>query len=89
MALGASAKDLQSRILLDTLRLAAMGMLIGVAASWVLTQSLSGLLFGVGSTDPATFLATLAILTIVAAMAGYIPARRASRIDPIIALRAN
>ena len=89
MALGASATDMQSHILIETLRLAAMGTLIGVAASWVLTRALAGLLFGVGATDPATFFATIAILTIVAAMAGYIPARRASRIDPITALRAN
>lgn len=89
MALGASAKDLQSRILLETLRLAALGMLIGVAASWVLTRSLAGLLFGVDSTDPVTFIGTLVLLTSVAAMAGYFPARRASRIDPIASLRAN
>jgi predicted lysophospholipase L1 biosynthesis ABC-type transport system permease subunit len=89
IALGASAEDLQSRILLQTLRLAAMGMLIGVAASWMLTRALGGLMFGIGTTDPATFLGTLVILTVVAATAGYFPARRASRIDPILALRAN
>ncbi len=89
MALGASAGDLQARIILQTLALAALGMLIGVAASWVLTRSLTGLLFGVTSTDPATFLGMLALLTVVALAAGFFPARRASRIDPMAALRAN
>ena len=89
MALGASAGDLQASILLQTLRLAAIGMSVGVAASWVLTRTLSGLLFGVASTDPMTFIGMLAILTVVAIAAGYFPARRASRIDPMVALRAS
>ncbi len=87
MALGASAGNLKAGILLQTLRLAAMGLVIGVAASWVLTRALSGLLYGVTSTDPVTFLGMLVILTGVAATAGYSPARRASRIDPMAALR--
>ncbi len=89
MALGASAGNVQSRIILQTLGLAAMGMLIGVAASWILTGALSGLLFGVTSTDPVTFLGMLVVLTAVAVLAGYFPARRASRIDPMAALRSN
>jgi ABC-type antimicrobial peptide transport system permease subunit len=89
MALGASAGDLQARIILQTLGLAGLGMLSGVAASLILTRALSGLLFGVTATDPATFLGMLAILTVVAIAAGYVPARRASRIDPMVALRAN
>ncbi len=89
MALGASALNLQSGIILQTLSLAAMGMLIGVLASWLLARALSSLLFGVTSTDPATFLGMLIVLTAVAALAGYLPARRASRIDPMIALRAD
>ncbi len=89
MALGASAADLQSRIIMQTLRLAAIGMLLGAAASWALARSLSGFLFGVTSTDPATFLGMLIVLTAVALLGGYLPARRASRIDPMIALRAS
>lgn len=89
MALGASAGQLQGGIILQTLRLAAIGMAIGVVASWFVTCALSGLLFGVTPTDPATFVGMLTVLTIVAALAGYLPARRASRIDPISALRAD
>lgn len=89
MALGASATDLQMRVIMQTLALAAAGMLLGVAGSWALARALKGFLFGVTSTDPLTFVAMLIVLTSVAVMAGYLPARRASRIDPMVALRAN
>jgi predicted permease len=89
MALGASAESLQASILFQTLTLAAIGMLIGVISSWVLARAIRGLLFGVTSTDPATFAAMLLLLTAVAALAGYLPARRASRIDPMVALRIS
>jgi predicted permease len=89
MALGASAEMLQRSILLQTLGLAGIGMVVGVVASWVLARALSGLLFGVTSSDPVTFGGMLVILTGVAALAGYLPARRASRIDPMSALRMS
>lgn len=89
MALGASAGDVQSSIMLRTLGLAAIGMLIGVTASWILTRAMEGLLYGVSSTDPVTFAAMLGVLTVVALAAGYLPARRASRIDPMVALRES
>ena len=89
MALGASAETLQRSILLQTLGLAGIGMVVGVVASWALARTLSGLLFGVTSSDPVTFLGMLVILTAVAALAGYLPARRASRIDPMSALRMS
>jgi predicted permease len=89
MALGASAETLQRSILLQTLGLAGIGMVVGVVASWVLARTLSGLLFGVTSSDPVTFLGMLVILTAVAALAGYLPARRASQIDPMAALRMS
>jgi ABC-type antimicrobial peptide transport system permease subunit len=74
---------------LQTLGLAAIGMVVGVVASWLLARTLSGLLFGVTSSDPVTFAGMLVILTAVAALAGYLPARRASRIDPMEALRIS
>jgi predicted permease len=89
MALGASAETLQRGILLQTLGLAGIGMVVGILASLALARTLSGLLFGVTSSDPATFVGMLVILTGVAALAGYLPARRASRIDPTSALRMS
>jgi predicted permease len=89
MALGASAIDLQRGIVLRTLGLAALGLGAGLIASRVLARALGSLLFGVTSSDPATFAAIGALLVAVAAIAGYIPARRASRIDPMVALRSN
>jgi ABC-type antimicrobial peptide transport system permease subunit len=89
MALGASAGNLQARIVSHTLGLAGLGMLLGMGASWALARTLTGLLFGVTPADPVTFLGMLIALTTVAAIAGYLPARRASRIDPMAALRAN
>jgi predicted permease len=89
MALGASAGDVQRRIVGQTLTLAVTGMAIGIAASWLLGRSLSGLLYGVTASDPVTFAVMLTVLTAVALVAGYVPARRASRIDPLIALRAE
>ncbi len=89
MALGASAEALQRSILLQTLGLAAIGMVAGAVASWVLARTLNGMLFGVTPSDPLTFAAMAVILAAVAGIAGYLPARRASRIEPMSALRAS
>ncbi|HKV25893.1 MAG TPA: ABC transporter permease [Candidatus Acidoferrum sp.] len=89
MALGASAERLQKSILLQTMGLAGIGVAIGIVASWMLARAMSGLLFGVTANDPVTFAGMLVVLTIVAAMAGWLPARRASRIDPMAALRIS
>jgi predicted permease len=89
MALGASAGTLQARIILQTLGLAAAGMAIGAVGSWILSRWLSGMLFETTASDPVTFVGMLVVLGTVSAVAGYLPARRASRIDPSVALRAN
>jgi hypothetical protein len=89
MALGASAGRLQARIVAQTLALAGIGMLLGMGASWAVARVFEGLLYGVTPGDPTTFLVMLVTLSLVAAAAGYLPARRASRIDPMAALRAN
>ena len=88
MALGASGAKLQVSIVGRTLSLAAMGMLLGTVASWAVAHAIGGLLFGVTPADPVTFAGMLALLTVVAAAASYLPARRASRIDPAVALRS-
>ena len=89
MALGASATDLQRRIVLRTLALAALGLALGMTASRILSRSLGSLLFGITTGDPSTFIGVGTLLIAVAAIAGYIPAWKASRIDPIVALRSN
>jgi predicted permease len=89
MALGASPFDVQSRIVIRTLGLSALGMVAGVAVSWIVVRSVSGLLYGIPTGDPPTFAATAALLTAIAALAGYLPARRASKIDPMICLRSE
>jgi predicted permease len=89
MALGASSAGLQAGIVRQTLGLAAIGMVLGTAASWALARAIGGLLYGVTANDPVTFAGMWIVLTAVAAIAGYLPARRASRIDPSIALRAS
>ncbi len=89
MALGASVRDLQVRILLQTLSLAGVGMLIGSCFAWFLSRALGSLLFGVTTDDPATFVGMMAALTAVACLAGYLPALRVSKIEPITALRAS
>ena len=89
MALGASPYHVQSRIVLRTLALAATGMVAGVSLSWLLVRSVSGLLYGIPSGDPITFAGAALILTLIAGLAGYLPARRASKIDPMICLRSD
>lgn len=89
IALGASTSKVQGRIVMQTLGLAAIGMALGAMASSGLARSLSGLLFGITYGDPVTFSASAAVLLLVAGLAGYLPARRAARIDPMVALRTD
>jgi len=89
MALGARAGEVQARIVRQTLLLAAAGIALGTAGSWALARTMQSLLYGVTATDPITFAGMLGVLTAVALMAGYLPARRASRIDPATILRAE
>jgi putative ABC transport system permease protein len=87
MALGATAHDVQKLILLQGMTPVAIGTIIGLSASVALTKLISGLLFGVKTTDLATLITVTLLLVVIALIANYIPARRAIRVDPLSALR--
>jgi len=87
VALGARRWDVLRLVLSHSAQMAVLGVLIGVAASLALTRLMSKMLYGVSATDPITFFAVAIILTCVALAASYLPARRAMRVDPIVALR--
>ena len=87
MALGARGGDVIRLIGTSGVRLALAGTVLGAVGAFALTRFLSGMLFGVSSLDPLTFAAMAGTLIAVTLFACYIPARRASRVDPLIALR--
>lgn len=87
VALGASSGDVLAMILSQGMRTILIGLLIGVAGSLALTRTMASLLFGVTATDPLTFVTVTALLIGVALLACYIPARRATKVDPMVALR--
>ena len=87
MALGARYGDVMRLVLGEGLRMALVGVIAGVAAAAGLTRLMEHQLFGVGAQDPLTFGVVAVVLSVVAAAACYIPARRAVRVDPMVALR--
>jgi predicted permease len=87
MALGATVVNVQLRVVAKTLRLALIGIVLGAIASFAMARAITSLLFAVQPNDPPTFTSTILLLTVVAIVAGYVPARRASRINPMTALR--
>jgi putative ABC transport system permease protein len=89
VALGADTTKVRDLIIGDGARLATIGVAIGLAGALVLSRLMNSLLFGVGARDPLTFVGVAGLLAAVAVIASWLPARRASRVDPIVALRAD
>jgi ABC-type antimicrobial peptide transport system permease subunit len=89
MALGAPPAQLRGMVLRQVSRMAAIGGAIGLGAAVLLGQAARALLFGVQVSDPLVLLAAIGVLAAIVFTAGYLPARRASRIDPVVALRSE
>jgi ABC-type antimicrobial peptide transport system permease subunit len=89
MALGANAGAVMRDVLRQGLTLTGLGLAAGLAGSYLATQSLTSLLFGVTPHDAATFVAVSALFIATALCAAYIPSRRATRVDPAVALRSD
>jgi ABC-type antimicrobial peptide transport system permease subunit len=89
MALGASASHVRRRVLMSTLRLAVIGVALGAAVSIETARLIASMLFATSPWDTVTYCAMAVALLAVAAIAGYVPALRASRIDPLVALRSE
>ena len=87
MALGARRSEVLTAIMRETALLTAMGVVIGLAAVFGVTRFIATLLHGIGPTDPVTIAGSVALMAIVAAVAGYIPAHRVAVIDPMVTLR--
>lgn len=89
IALGARRLDVLRMTVMQSLKLVGMGLAIGLAIAFVLTRVMASLLFGISATDPITFISISLVLTMVAMVATYLPALRATKVDPMIALRAQ
>jgi putative ABC transport system permease protein len=87
MALGARRKDVLSLVVAQGMKLLLLGVAAGAVAAFVLTPVMSSLLFGISPTDPVTFAGSVIFLALVALLACYIPARRAAKVEPMVALR--
>jgi predicted permease len=89
MALGATGRDVRRQVLWSTMRLGALGVVLGLIGSFAVARAIASLLYGTSPADPLTFVATALLLVLVVAAGGYVPALRASRIEPMSALRAE
>jgi putative ABC transport system permease protein len=89
LAIGAEGKDILRMIVWDGARLAAIGLTIGLVLAFALSRTINSLLFQTAAADPLTFAAVVIVLGVLALLASYLPARRASRVDPLLALRAQ
>ena len=89
MALGAAQGGVMRHVLGQGLRLTVVGIIIGLGGAFLATRAIQSMLFGIGALDPMTYLLVVLVLTTVAMVACWVPARRASRVDPLVALRGD
>jgi len=89
LALGAQPKVVVRMVMREGLTLAAVGVVVGLPAAWLLSRVMSSLLFGVSPRDPLTFASVVGVIAAVAVAASLMPAWRASRVDPVVALRVD
>ena len=87
MALGADRRRIVGAVVRETMTLVGAGVVVGMGAAWAATRLIAGTLFGLSAMDPPTLAFAIAVMTVVALAAGYVPARRAAAVDPIVALR--
>ena len=89
IAIGAQSRDVLKLVIFQGMRLAFVGVTVGLLGAFALTRLIESLLFGVSATDPATFVVTAAVLLAVSLAASLVPARRASKVDPLVAIRQD
>ena len=89
MALGASSKDVLRMVLVDGAKVTVSGVIAGIVGAFALTRLMSAILFNVSASDPLTFAGISVLIVLVSLLASYIPARKASRVDPMVALRCE
>ncbi|HMC66123.1 MAG TPA: FtsX-like permease family protein, partial [Gemmataceae bacterium] len=87
MALGAESHRILRMVLCEAVTLVMLGIVIGVPAALAASRLIGTMLYGLKATDPVTILAAVGVMAVVAVLAGYIPARRAASVDPMVALR--
>ena len=87
LALGAQPQGILQRVVGEALALAGVGVVVGTVGGLAVSRTMSSVLYGVQSNDPVTFASVSALVAVVALLASYIPARRAAKIDPMVALR--
>ncbi len=89
MALGARPAEVQRRVLRHGMKLTAFGLLLGLGGAWMAARLMANFLYGIASANPATLLGAALLLALVAFLSSWFPARRATKVDPLVALRAE